>query len=65
VNNVLNLQANEAISSVAIFNVLGQEVYSAKVNAMTSQVDMSQMASGAYFVKVNIGGTEGTVKVIK
>ena len=65
VNNVLNLQANEAISNVAIFNVLGQEVYTAKVNAMTSQVDMSQMASGAYFVKVNIGGTEGTVKVIK
>lgn len=65
VNNVLNLQANEAISNVAIFNVLGQEVYRANINAMTSQVDMSQMASGAYFVKVNIGGTEGTVKVIK
>ena len=64
-NNVLNLQANEAISNVAIFNVLGQEVYRANINAMTSQVDMSQMASGAYFVKVNIGGTEGTVKVIK
>jgi len=65
VNNVLNLQANEAISNVAIFNVLGQEVYRANINAMTSQVDMSQMASGAYFVKVNIGGVEGTVKVIK
>ncbi len=58
VNNVLNLQANEAISNVAIFNVLGQEVYRADINAMTSQVDMSQMASGAYFVKVNINGTE-------
>lgn len=65
VNNILNLQANEAISNVAIFNVLGQEVYRANINAMTSQVDMSQMASGAYFVKVNIGGVEGTVKVIK
>ncbi len=65
VNNILNLQAKESISNVAIYNVLGQEVYSAKVNAMTSQVDMSQMASGAYFVKVNINGTEGTVKVIK
>jgi len=65
VTNVLNLQAKEAISNVAIFNVLGQEVYRANINAMTSQVDMSQMASGAYFVKVNIGGTEGTVKVIK
>jgi len=65
VTNILNLKANEAINSVAIYNVLGQQVYSAKVNAMTSTVDMSQMASGAYFVKVNINGTEGTVKVIK
>jgi catechol 2,3-dioxygenase-like lactoylglutathione lyase family enzyme len=65
VNNVMNLQANENISKVAIYNVLGQEVYSAKINAMTSSVDMSSMASGAYFVKVNINGTEGTVKVIK
>lgn len=65
VENVLNLRANEAINSVAIYNILGQEVYSAKVGAMTSQIDMSQMASGAYFVKVNINGTEGTVKVIK
>ncbi len=61
----MNLQANENISKVAIYNVLGQEVYSAKINAMTSSVDMSSMASGAYFVKVNINGTEGTVKVIK
>jgi len=65
VKNVLNLKANEAINSVAIYNILGQEVYSAKLGAMTSQIDMSQMASGAYFVKVNINGTEGTVKVIK
>ncbi len=65
VNDVLNLKANQAINSVAIYNILGQEVYSAKVDAMTSSVDMSQMASGAYFVKVNINGTEGTVKVIK
>ena len=65
VNNILNLKANENITSVAIYNVLGQQVYSAKVNALTSQVDMSQMASGAYFVKVNVNGSEGTVKVVK
>ncbi len=63
--NVLNLQANENITSVAIYNVLGQQVYAANVDAMTSTVDMSQMASGAYFVKVNINGVEGTTKVIK
>ncbi|MBZ0326075.1 MAG: T9SS type A sorting domain-containing protein [Altibacter sp.] len=65
VSNILNLKANEAITSVAIFNILGQEVYNAKVNAVSSTVDMSSYASGAYFVKVNIGGTEGIVKVVK
>lgn len=65
VANVLNVQAREAISSVAIYNVLGQQVYAANVNALSSTIDMSAMASGAYFVKVNIAGQEGTVKVIK
>jgi hypothetical protein len=65
VSNILNLKANETISSVAIYNILGQQVYSAKVNAVSSTVDMSSYASGAYFVKVNIGGTEGIVKVVK
>ncbi len=65
VSNILNVRANEAISSVSIYNILGQEVYSAKLNAVSSTIDMSSYASGAYFVKVNIGGTEGIVKIVK
>ncbi|MEZ4778984.1 MAG: T9SS type A sorting domain-containing protein [Flavobacteriaceae bacterium] len=65
VNDRLNIQAKENINSVVIYNVLGQQVYSANVDALQSSIDMSRMASGAYFVKVNINGTEGTVKVIK
>lgn len=65
VQNVLNLQANETINQVAIFNVLGQQVYAANVGALSSSVDMSQFASGAYIVKVNVNGAEGTVKIIK
>ncbi|MGV6829392.1 MAG: T9SS type A sorting domain-containing protein [Flavobacteriales bacterium] len=65
VNDILNIRANETISSVAIFNVLGQQVYQANIDATSSQIDMSQYKSGAYFVKVNINGTEGTVKVIR
>jgi hypothetical protein len=65
VTNVLNLNAREAISSVSIYNVLGQEVYSAKVNALNTTVDTSSFTSGAYFVKVNVAGTEGIVKILK
>jgi hypothetical protein len=65
VKNVLNLKANEEISSAVVYNVLGQEVYNANVNALSSTIDMSSFASGAYFVKVTIGGTEGIVKILK
>jgi hypothetical protein len=65
VKNVLNLQANEAITSAVVYNVLGQEVYNANINALNATIDMASFASGAYFVKVNVGGTEGVVKVLK
>jgi len=65
VNDVLNLQADEAITSVAIHNLLGQEVYRADLNALNSTVDMSSFARGAYFVTVSIGASEGTIKIVK
>jgi len=65
VKNVLNLKANEEITSAVVYNVLGQEVYNANINALTATIDMASFASGAYFVKVNVGGTEGVVKVLK
>jgi hypothetical protein len=66
VNNILNLRANEAITAIAIYNVLGQQVYNAtNVDALNTTVDMSRFDNGAYFVKVNVGGAEGTVKVLK
>jgi hypothetical protein len=65
VKNVLNLQANEEISSAVVYNVLGQEVYNANINALNATIDMASFVSGAYFVKVNVGGTEGVIKVLK
>ncbi len=62
-NNILTLQANEEISNVSIYNMLGQEVYRSSTN--TSSVNMSSYANGTYIVKVNIEGTEGTVKIVK
>ncbi|MBV1924844.1 MAG: T9SS type A sorting domain-containing protein, partial [Flavobacteriaceae bacterium] len=65
VKDILQLNANEEISSVVIYNVLGQEVYNASVNAFSSTIDMASYNSGVYFVKVNIGDTQGTVKILK
>lgn len=65
VNDVLNIKANEVITSVAIYNVLGQQVYSASIDALNTTVDMSRFDNGAYFVKAVIGNAEGTIKVLK
>lgn len=62
-NNILTLRANEEISNVSIYNMLGQEVYRSSTN--TSSIDMSSYANGTYILKVNVAGTEGTVKVVK
>ena len=53
------------IQNITVYNVLGQEVYNSNINAMNATIDMASFASGAYFVKVNVGGTEGVVKVLK
>ncbi|AUC81911.1 T9SS type A sorting domain-containing protein [Lacinutrix sp. Bg11-31] len=65
VNNTLTLNAQKAISNVAVFNMLGQEVIRTAPNAVSKVVDMSNLQSGAYFVQVTVGSTVETVRVIK
>jgi hypothetical protein len=65
VKNVLNVQANEEITSAVVYNFLGQEVYDVTINALSGTIDMSRFAGGAYFVKVNVGETVGIVKIFK
>ena len=65
VQDKLYLNANENITSVSIFNVIGQEVKRIQPNSLSPTIDVSDLNSGAYFVKVNIGDTTGTIKIIK
>ncbi len=65
VTDILNLSANEEISSVSISNILGQIIYQANVDSMNFTVDMSSFSGGTYFVIVQIGDTIRTVKIIK
>lgn len=65
VNNVLNVKAQTNISNVAVYNMLGQEVLRTAPNTFASEVDMSNLQTGAYFVKVTIGNATQTIRVIK
>jgi hypothetical protein len=65
VNNTLTLNAQKSIQNVAIYNMLGQEVIHTAPNTITSEVDMSNLQPGAYFVKVTVENMTETIKVIK
>ena len=65
VNNTLKLNAQNTIESVYILNMLGQVVLKSKPNALTGLLEMSDLETGTYFVKVTIANTTRTVRVIK
>ncbi len=65
VNNNLTLTAQKDINNIAVYNMLGQEVLRTAPNTMNTEVNMSNLQTGAYFVKVTIGNTTETVRVIK
>ncbi len=65
VKNMLNLSYTQNISSVVVFNLLGQQVMTKVINANQSQIDMSSLATGAYLVKVTADNQVKTIKVFK
>jgi len=65
VNDELTLVSSENITIVNVFNSLGQRVISKKPLALQSKLQMQNLNSGAYFVTVLIGETEGSFKIIK
>ncbi len=65
VNHMLNLSANDNIEAVSITNVMGQEVLKVSPEATQTQIDMSHLQNGIYFVKAQVNGQMTAFKVIK
>ena len=66
VKDILNLNYSETIAKVQVINLIGQEVISKTSSTSQVQVDMSELPSGTYLVKVTTDSNEiKTVKVIK
>ncbi|RZJ70206.1 T9SS type A sorting domain-containing protein [Flavobacterium sp.] len=65
VKDILTLENASDISDVHVYNILGQEVISKKIDAANAQIDMSALAKGTYVVKVMANDVIRTIKVIK
>jgi hypothetical protein len=65
VKNTLSIANASTIDAVEITSVIGQTMISKKVNELQTEINLSALSNGVYFVKVTSEGQEKTVKIIK
>mgnify|MGYP003131445302 FL=1 len=65
VQDRLNIQSNEVVDAITVYDVLGKAVISVAPGVISPSVDMSALSAGAYLVNVSINGASKTVKVVK
>ncbi|ESU19283.1 hypothetical protein FCR2A7T_27080 [Flavobacterium cauense R2A-7] len=65
VKDMLNLSYSSDITSVEVYNMLGQNVMTKTLNASQGQIDLSNLNAGNYIVKVTADGLVKTIKVVK
>jgi hypothetical protein len=65
-NNILVLNSQNTIQNISVSNMVGQNVLEISPNSTTHVLQMDNLKSGLYFVKVKVdGGAEKTFKIIK
>jgi len=60
----INLISSDVISSLTIFNISGKSVFKIK-NSIPSQLDISELESGIYFIRIETNYSIETLKIIK
>ncbi len=63
--NTITVSSLDNIERVAIYNILGQKVHDQSINALTSQVNVSTLATGTYVMRVTVDGQVGSYKLVK
>ena len=65
VKDVLNLSYSSTISNVKVVNLLGQQVINKITNDKDVQINMSDLAAGAYIVNITVEDSVHSMKIIK
>lgn len=63
--NELTLSANESISHLNLYNILGQQVISKKLSATDEVVSLAALKTGVYLAKVEVSGKLTSFKIVK
>jgi hypothetical protein len=64
-NELLTVSGEQEMVSLAVYNLLGQEVITKSINAHEAVLDVSHLPTGTYLVKINTANTVNTIKVFK
>ena len=62
-SKILNVNSEEILSNIEIYNMLGQGVLNENLNSNSINIDLSTMSSGVYIV--NIEGNNSKTKTFK
>ena len=65
VTQILNIDSQEKIQSVSVFDATGRNVLSSEVNQAKYNVDLSKLTSGTYIVTIKTENGSQSAKVIK
>lgn len=65
VKDVLNIISPNEITSVSVYNLLGQQINYVQPNASSVKVDMASFAEGIYLINITAGNVMKTIKVIR
>lgn len=63
--NVLNINAEDIISNVQVYNMLGQQVININPNSTTATLNVSEFKAGIYMVNTTSNGKTTTTRFIK
>ena len=64
-DHFLNIQSDQNIESLSVFNIMGQQIYNEQLQKNTAVLDVSKLQTGMYLVKATINGKSTTSRIIK
>ena len=65
VQNELNISYSQDITSVTVFNLVGQKVMTLSPNTSNVILDISSLSAGSYMIQVNADAASKVIKLIK
>ena len=65
VKNNITISNASLIQEIEITSLLGQKILTKKINELQTELNLSELANGVYFVKVRSEGQEKIVKILK